>query len=85
MSILKKLELRPATGDDFKVASNKWKIGQPYCIGREDSDHVKGIFTINGDEDPFVFKMFLAKELLFIPLNEPFLGEFIKKEKEDDI
>lgn len=83
MSIIKKLELRKATGKDFKAASNRWKVGQPYCVGSDENNHIKGIFVIRGNEDAFVFKMMLDKELIFVPMNEPFLDEFIKLENDD--
>lgn len=77
---LKKIELRVAEPADLKFDQQTLKIGQPYAICSPDEESVQGFFVLKGDEDPFVLRMFLQKEMIYIPLVDHSLSTFMKNE-----
>ncbi len=72
-----KVEFRKAVSADFKKDRNHLKIGQPYAISKDNNKTVNGIYSIKGDEDPFILKHYLENEWLLIPENSPIFADWI--------
>jgi len=49
-----KVAFRKAVSADLKKDRNRLKIGKTYAISKDNNKTVNGIFSIKGDEDPFI-------------------------------
>ena len=76
-----KVAFRKAVSADFKKDRNHLKIGQTYAISRDNNKTVNGIFSIKGDEDPFILKYYLENEWILIPENCPIFADWIEDNK----
>ena len=72
-----KIDFRKAVPGDLKKDAKSLKIGQTYAISRDNGLTVLGIFSIQGNEDPFILKHYLEKEWILIPENCPHFEEWI--------
>lgn len=75
-----KVKFRIARPEDLKRDLYSLKIGQTYAITQKDRKNISGIFSIKGDEDPFILKHYLDQGLILIPENDPSFSEWIKDE-----
>lgn len=75
--VLKLVEFRKAVPADLKADAKNLKIGQTYAISMDNGQTVDGIFSIKGDEDPFILKQYLDNEQLLIPVNDPNFSAWI--------
>ncbi len=74
-----KVSFRKAVPADLKQDKQTLKIGQTYAILREDGQSIEGIFSIHGNEDPFILKQYLDKDQILIPENDPSFSDWIKE------
>ncbi|MGI0106707.1 hypothetical protein [Salinimicrobium sp. WS361] len=84
MAVLKLVEFRKAVPADLKSDSRNLKIGQTYAVTQDNGQTVDGIFSIRGDEDPFILKHYLENEMLLVPMNDPSFSEWINNKQEQE-
>ena len=75
-----KVAFRKAVPADLKTDNKTLKIGQTYAISKDNGQTVIGIFSIKGNEDPFILKNYLVKEWILIPKNCKTFSDWIKEE-----
>lgn len=80
--MLAKIELRKAVPEDFKLNNFQLKYGAPYIIVDKDG-HVLIHDVIKADLDLFVFKNFLEKGQVFVPLQDYDLQTYLKTQNDD--
>lgn len=73
-----KVAFRKAVSADFKQDRNHLKIGQTYAVSKDNNKTVNGIYSIKGDEDPFILKHYLENGWLLIPENCPLFADWIE-------
>ncbi len=83
MGLLKLVEFRKAVPADLKKDSRNLKIGQTYAVSKDNGQTVDGIFSIQGNEDPFILKHYLENDMLLVPINDPSFSEWIKTLQEE--
>jgi hypothetical protein len=76
------IAFRKAVLADFKKDRNHLNIGQTYAISKDNNKTVNGIFSIKGDEDPFILKYYLENERILIPENCPLFADWIEDNKD---
>lgn len=74
-----KVAFRKAVPADLKTDNKTLKIGQPYAISKDNGQTVNGIFSLKGNEDPFILKHYLDREWILIPENCAQFEEWILK------
>ena len=75
-----KVSFRKAIPADLKQDQQNLKIGQTYAILKEGGQTIEGIFSLRGNEDPFILKHYLDKSLIVIPENDPSFPDWIKED-----
>ena len=80
--MLKLVEFRAATAADLKADQKNLKVGQTYAISEDNGQTVNGIFSIRGDEDPFILKQYLENGQLLVPVNDPNFHNWIASNEE---
>lgn len=84
MAVLKLVEFRKAVPADLKEDSRTLRIGQTYAVTQDNGQTVDGIFSLRGDEDPFILKHYLENDMLLVPINDPSFSEWINNKREED-
>ena len=84
MAVLKLVEFRKATPIDLKIDRKNMRIGQTYAVSQDNGQTVDGIFSIKGDEDPFILKHYLENDMLLVPVNDPSFSEWIENKLEQE-
>lgn len=74
-----KVAFRKAVPVDLKEDRNHLKIGQTYAISKDDHQTINGIYSLKGDEDPFILKSYLENEWILIPENCPLFPDWIEE------
>ena len=64
-----KITFRKAESRDLKIDKKTLKIGQVYAVSKDNGQTVNGIFSLKGNEDPFILKHYLDREWILIPEN----------------
>lgn len=75
------IEFRKAKPEDLKQDQQNLKIGQTYAILIDGSKNVEGIFSLTGNEDPYILKYYLENGWILIPQNAPDFSEWIKEQE----
>lgn len=73
-----KVACRKAEPTDLKKDNKTLKIGQTYAISKDNGKSVIGIFSLKGNEDPFILKNYLDREWILIPENCKIFEDWIK-------
>lgn len=74
------VKFRKAKPEDLKQDQYHLKVGQTYALLQEGTKTVEGIFSLHGDEDPFILKHYLDRGLIVIPENNPSFPDWIKED-----
>ena len=82
--MLAKIELRKAVPEDFKIDRFNLKLNQPYLVLDEDG-HVRIMDVIRPDLDAFAFKGFLEKGLVYVPLEDHKLKNYLKDQENETV
>ena len=77
------VKFRQAKAADLKVDRQTLRLGQTYAITKDDGKTVNGIFSLRGDEDPFILKYYLENGWLLIPENDPSFTDWIQENEEE--
>lgn len=83
--MLAQIEVQKAEPLDFKVVEKngkeRLKIGAVFYIADpENENHMRGAFVIDGKEDPYILKLLFEAELLYVPVENLHLLDYIKDE-----
>lgn len=82
--MIAKIELRLAVPEDFKVKTHKGqslKENAIYFIQEMDDDSkMQGCFVLSYEQDLTIFKEMLEAEMIYVPIVDENLVEFLKPE-----
>jgi hypothetical protein len=76
------VKFRQAVPADLKTGPRTLNVGQTYAITKDDGKTVNGVFSLRGDEDPFILKYYLDHGWLLVPENDPSFVEWIQDNEE---
>jgi hypothetical protein len=77
------VKFRKAVPADLKTGPRRLNVGQTYAITQDDGETVNGVFSLRGDEDPFILKYYLEKGWLLVPENDPSFTVWIQENEEE--